>query len=181
MGFIKEQIESNFSAQGHPLKVYCQKGDLNKGLQKIIQDNQIEVPSILEFARTAPPLSLDIFALVTDGSHFEMLIIEVKLLNSVGLSELSQLIGYCIVSNSQYGLLINIDGFESSRLTDIIVNEPDVTHIVRSLDGWTKRVDHRIGVMQWDSCTKNITYSGHGFIKSIPKLCEELLARFDKT
>ena len=117
MQFVKAQIESNFSAWEKPLKVYCKTGELRSGLDAIIRENHITTPAILELASSTPPLSLDIFALITDGVKYELLIIEVKLLKSVGLTQLSQLIGYCIVSNAQYGLLVNVNGGETSSPT----------------------------------------------------------------
>lgn len=176
--FLKEQIESNFLASNHPLKVYCKTGELRKGLAEIIQENNITSPSIIQFAASTPPLSLDIFALITDGEKFELLILEVKLLRSVGLTQLSQLIGYCIVSNSQYGLLVNIDGGVSPRLADLLVNEPDVTHIVRTVQD-NRDIEHNLGVMVWDSDTQNLTYNGYGRVRTISELCYSLAARFE--
>ena len=179
MKFLKEQIESNFKAAKNPLAVHCKTGELRKGLQEIIQENGITAPSILEFSASTPPLSLDIFALITDGKQYELLILEVKLLNSVGLTQLSQLIGYCIVSNAQYGLLVNVDGGESPRLTDLIVNEPDLTYIVRDLKSKGKTVEHNLGVMEWDSDTHNLTYTGYGSVRSMSELCEKLAEKFE--
>lgn len=82
MKFIKNQIESNFKASKNPLKVYCKTGELKKGLAEIISENGITTPSIISFANNTPPLSLDIFALITDGIDYELLIIEVKLLDT---------------------------------------------------------------------------------------------------
>ena len=179
MDFIKEQIESNFRASKNPLKVYCKTGELRKGLQEIISENGITTPSILQFASSTPPLSLDIFALITDGAEYQLLILEVKLLNSVGLTQLSQLIGYCIVSNAQYGILINVNGGESPRLTDLIMNEPDLTYIVRDLQYKKCRVEHNLGVMEWDSDTKNITYTGYGSIRTLSELCNKIATKFE--
>ena len=178
MKFIKEQIESNFSAWKKPLKVYCKTGELSKGLQEIVEENNITTESILTFASSTPPLSLDIFALITDGEKYELLIIEVKLLKSVGLTQLSQLIGYCIVSNAQYGLLVNVNGGESPRLTNLIMNEPDLMHIVRQLETKGKYVEHNLGVMEWDSDTQNLTYTGYGAIRTISELCKKLEEKF---
>lgn len=179
MSFIKDQIESNFRASRKPLSVYCKTGELKKGLEDIIRENNITTQSIIRFAANTPPLSLDIFALITDGEKYELLIIEVKLLNSVGLTQLSQLIGYCIVSNAQYGLLINVDGGESSRLTDLIMNEPDLTHIVRSLKYKNEIVETNLGVMEWDSRSHNLTYTGYGKIRTISELCRKLAEKFE--
>lgn len=178
MHFLKEQIESNFAAWEKPLKVYCKTGELRKGLQEIIHENEIETPAILQFAASTPPLSLDIFALITDGAKYELLIIEVKLLKAVGLSQLSQLIGYCIVSNAQYGLLVNVNGGESSRLINLISNEPDVTFIQRMLAYEKGIIEHNLGVMEWDSDTQNMYYTGYGRVKTISSLCERLAEKF---
>ncbi len=178
MDFIKNQIESNFKASKNPLKVYCKTGELKKGLAEIISENGITTPSIVSFANSTPPLSLDIFALITDGTDYELLIVEVKLLDNVGLAQLSQLIGYCIVSNAQYGLLINVNGGESPRLVDLLSNEPDVTYIRRMLAYGSRLIEHNLGVMEWDSDVQNLYYSGYGRIQSISKLCEMLAAKF---
>ena len=187
MNFVKLQIESNFYASKKPLKVYCKTGELRKGLEEIIQENNITVPSILKFAARTPPLSLDIFGLITDGTFYELLIIEVKLLNSVGLANLSQLIGYCIVSNAQYGILVNVNGGESPRLTELLVNEPNLTCIKRCIPLYQTTgnandnliIEHNLGVMEWDSDTKNLIYTGYGGIKSLSDLCNKLTQRFD--
>ncbi len=176
MQFLKEQIESNFTAWARPLKVYCKTGELRNGLQNIIRENQITSPAILQFASTTPPLSLDLFALITDGFQYELLIVEVKLMKSVGLTQLSQLIGYCIVSNAQYGLLININGRESPRLTELLTSRPDILHIVRDVNG--AGVIHNLGVMEWDSETQNLLYTACGSLRTISELCKKLEKQF---
>lgn len=57
----------------------------------------------MEYANKVQPLDLDVFALITDGHTFEIAILEVKLMKSVGLKEWSQLIGYCLVSMPNMG------------------------------------------------------------------------------
>ena len=176
MQFLKEQIESNFTAWARPLKVYCKTGELRNGLQNIIRENQITSPAILQFASTTPPLSLDLFALITDGFQYELLIVEVKLMKSVGLTQLSQLIGYCIVSNAQYGLLININGRESPRLTELLTSRSDILHIVRDVNG--AGVIHNLGVMEGDSETQNLLYTACGSLRTISELCKKLEKQF---
>ena len=178
MQFVKAQIESNFSAWEKPLKVYCKTGELRSGLDAIIRENHITPPAILEFASSTPPLSLDIYALITDGVKYELLIIEVKLLKSVGLTQLSQLIGYCIVSNAQYGLLVNVNGGESPRLTNLITNEPDLMHFVRTLEKRQANIENNLGVMEWDSETQNMTYTACGAIRTLSELCKKLESKF---
>lgn len=177
MQFLKEQIESNFAAWERPLKVYCRTGELRSGLQDIIRENRITSPSILQFAASTPPLSLDIFALITDGIRYELLIVEVKLMTSVGLTQLSQLIGYCIVSNAQYGLLINVNGRESPRLTELLTSRPDLLHIVRTVND-ASPIIHNLGVMEWDSDTQNLLYTACGSLRTVSELCKKLEAQF---
>lgn len=179
MSYLKEQIESNFKASKNPLTVYCKTGELRKGLKEIIRENRITTTSILELASNIPPLSLDIFALITDGVQYELLILEIKLLDSVGLTQLSQLIGYCIVSNAQYGLLVNVDGGESPRLTDLLMNELDLTFISRDLKYKGKKVNHNLGVMEWNSATRNLEYTEYGSIRSMAELCKKLSEKFE--
>ena len=181
MAYVKEIIESNFRAAKNPLKVYCKSGELRKGLHQIISENGIRTKSIIDFASSTPPLSLDIFALITDGKKYELLIMEIKLVKAMGLSELSQLIGYCIVSNAQYGLLINVDNGVSPRLQDLLVNEKNVTDIVRNVQtrNAMSTVEHCLGVMEWDSVTKSLNYTGHGKIRTMSELCKMLAARFE--
>ena len=181
MAYVKEIIESNFRAARNPLKVYCKSGELRKGLHQIISENGIRTKSIIDFAASTPPLSLDIFALITDGKKYELLIMEIKLVKAMGLSELSQLIGYCIVSNAQYGLLINVDNGVSPRLQDLLVNEKNVTDIVRNVQtrNAMSTVEHCLGVMEWDSVTKSLNYTGHGKIRTMSELCKMLAARFE--
>lgn len=179
MEFLKMQIESNFRAAKNPLKVYCKTGELKRGLREIITENGITTKSIVDFAESTPPLSLDIFGLITDGTDYELLIVEVKLLRAVGLQQLSQLIGYCIVSNAQYGLLINVNGEESPRLLNLLSNEPDVTFIRRMLSYRDRLVEHNLGVMEWDSTTQNVQYTGYGKIKTLSSLCEQLSEKFN--
>lgn len=181
MAYVKEIIESNFRAAKNPLRVYCKSGELRKGLHQIISENEIKTKSIIDFAASTPPLSLDIFALITDGEKYELLIMEIKLVKAMGLSELSQLIGYCIVSNAQYGLLINVDNGVSPRLQDLLVNEKNVTDIVRNVQtrNMMSTIEHCLGVMEWDSVTKSLNYTGHGKIRTMSELCKMLAARFE--
>ena len=173
MAFVKSQIESNFLSAKRPLKVYCKKGELRKGLEAIVRENEISTRSIIDFLNRTPPLSLDIFALITDGVRYQLLIIEVKDLKAVGLQQFSQLIGYSIVSRAQYGLLVNVDGGVSPRLTELIHTDVDLMTIDQVLSSG-ERAQHHYGVMEWDSLTHNLTYTEFGAIGSIRKLCSQL-------
>ena len=128
--FIEAQLKSNFIAQQHrELEVFWGIGELKSNLQRIIKANPEKCSCAIRFAQQVPPLNLDIFALITDGEKFELLILEVKLMNSAGLKEWSQLVGYCLVSGAKYGLLVNIDNGSSHRLSQILSTEEHLSHI----------------------------------------------------
>lgn len=177
--FIEAQLKSNFYAWNqHELKVFWGIGELKVNLQRIINANPEKCACARAFAQRVPPLNLDIFALITDGRKFELLILEVKLMNSAGLKEWSQLVGYCLVSGAKYGLLVNINNGASPRLTQILSTEDHLSHI-RTIVNESEH-KHCLGFMQWDSLTQNFEYSNLGLIKSLSDLSNQLAESFSE-
>lgn len=174
--YIEAQIKSNLRAKGKDVDVYWEIGELKTKLKKIIREHPDKCSCASEFADTVPPLSLDIFGLITDGTHFEILILEVKLLANAGLKEWSQLVGYCLVSGAKYGLLINVDGGASPRLSDILVSESHLSHIIQRID--SEDCEHCLGFMQWDSLAQVFEYSNLGLVKSLSELSNRLADDF---
>ena len=126
----RAKLKSNFRVRNNrDIEVFWGIGELKTNLQRIINENPEKCACARDFAQRTPPLNLDIFALITDGTKFELLILEVKLMNSVGLKEWSQLVGYCLVSSSKYGLLLNIDNGASPRLAQILSTEEHLSYI----------------------------------------------------
>lgn len=176
-GFIEVQLKSNFKAGSNKdLHVFWGIGELKTNLQRIIAEHPFECACAEDFSKQVPPLSLDIFALVTDKQRFELLILEVKLVRSAGLSEWSQLLGYCLVSGAKYGLLLNIDNSGSPRLMQMLHTEKHISHINTIVNGETR--EHLLGFMQWNSLTQNFEYSNLGVIKSLSDLSNRLVAEF---
>ena len=177
--FIEEQLKSNFRAGSErPLNVYWGIGELKTNLNRILAEHPIECACAREFAQRVPPLSLDIFALITDGTKFELLILEIKLVRSAGLKEWSQLIGYCLVSGAKYGLLVNIDNGGSPRLMQILSTEHHLSHINTTVDN--EQREHLLGFMQWDSLTQSFDYSNLGAVRSLSDLSEQLSSKFNE-
>lgn len=175
--FIEAQLKSNFRARNHrELNVFWGIGELKSNLQKIIRDNPEVCNCVRDFAQRTPPLNLDIFALITDGIRSELLILEIKLMNSAGLKEWSQLVGYCLVSGAKYGLLINIDNGASPRLAQILSTENHLSCIETIVRG--NQQDHYLGFMQWDSLTQSFEYSNLGLIKSLSDLSNRIATEF---
>lgn len=175
--FIEAQLKSNFKVGSQrDLHVFWGIGELKTNLQRIIAEHPAECACAEDFSRRVPPLSLDIFALVTDGQRFELLILEVKLVKNAGLSEWSQLVGYCLVSGAKYGLLLNINNGGSPRLTQMLQTERHISHIQTTVNEESR--EHILGFMQWNSYTQNFEYSNLGTIKSLSDLSDRLVAEF---
>lgn len=175
--FIEAQLKSNFRARrNRELDVFWGIGELKTNLQRILEENPDKCACARSFAQRVPPLNLDIFALITDGVKFELLILEVKLMPSAGLKEWSQLIGYCLVSGAKYGLLVNINNGASSRLSQILSTEEHLSHIKTIVNNENKQ--HCLGFMQWDSLTQSFEYSNLGVMRSLSELSNELAAEF---
>lgn len=175
--FIEAQLKSNFRAKRHKeLSVFWGIGELKTNLQRIIVEHPDKCACVQDYANRVPPLNLDIFALITDETQFEILILEVKLMNSAGLKEWSQLIGYCLVSGARYGLLVNIDNGASPRLAHILSTEAHISDIQTVMEGAVH--EHCLGFMQWDSLTRSFEYSNLGAIKSLSELSNHLVNEF---
>ena len=78
--FIETQILSNVRAKKcMNVHVFWGIGELKTNLQRILDEHPVECACAHAFAKKVPPLNLDIFALITDGNKFELLILEIKL------------------------------------------------------------------------------------------------------
>jgi hypothetical protein len=175
---IEAQLRSNFRASNRrELFVYWGIGELKSNLQRIIKEHPTECACAASFAERTPPLSLDIFALITDGNKFELLILEVKLVKGAGLGEWSQLVGYCLVSGAKYGLLVNVDAGGSPRLTHLLQTERHVSSIQTRVNN--EKREHLLGFMEWNSTTKNFEYSNLGAVKSLSELSSRLASEFN--
>ncbi|AIZ56725.1 hypothetical protein Mpt1_c08490 [Candidatus Methanoplasma termitum] len=176
--FIEAQLKSNFLIKKKSdISLYWKSGELTSKIKELISEHPQKCACLQAFSRNTPPLNLDIFGVVTDGKKFEIVIIEVKLRENVGLAEWSQLLGYCVVSDAKFGLLVNIDAGASSRLSNILVSEIDASKVIR-IKANGKEAVHFLGLMQWNTVTKNFEYSNLGQVWSISALSEMLIGQF---
>jgi hypothetical protein len=175
--FIEMQLQSNFKAKNkNNIHVYWKIGEMKSKIEEIIAEHPVECNCLKNFAKRMPPLNVDIFAVITDGEKYKLIVLEVKLRKSVGLAQWSQLIGYCMVADCKYGLLVNIDGDASDRLIDLLRQNMDVSKIVRLKDN--KLIETLLGFMQWNSITKNFEYSGLGQLWSLSAVSDDLVRQF---
>ncbi len=147
-------------------------GEISSSLRTLIANGYNAGELLKNYSRGIHRLHLDISILVenTENGKFELIIFEIKKLKTLGLTELSQLIGYCLVSKAKFGILINVDNTISSDFSKIVDSDKDLTHIARVVNGAI--LDHRFGIMIWNSTTLNIEYTNSGSIKSIPDLLQ---------
>lgn len=178
ISYIEAQLNSNFLVKGiKNVQIYWKSGELTTKLKELIREHPEYCNCLSSYCQNTPPLNLDIFAVITNGKKFVILILEVKLRESVGLAEWSQLVGYNLISDAPYGLLINIDAGASSRLIGILTTETDASKIIRIKQNGTK-IEHKLGFMQWDTITQNFEYSNLGEICSLSALSNELIRQF---
>lgn len=176
--FIESQLLSNFRAEGiNDVYIYWKSGELTSKIKELIREYSLECSCLEEYSRITSPLNLDIFGVVTNGTKFEIVILEVKLRTTVGLNEWSQLVGYNLVSNAKYGLLINIDAGASERLQQILSFDEDSSKIIRKKKNG-ELIEHLLGFMQWNTVTQNFEYSNLGQIPSLSSLSSLLIAQF---
>lgn len=173
--FIEAQINSNFLAKGiKNISIYWKNGELASKIKELIVEHPEKCACLQSYCRNTPPLNLDIFGVITNGQKFEIVILEVKLRENVGLAEWSQLLGYSMVSNAKYGLLININAGASSRLTGILTSEIDASKVVRKKANGDE-VEHLLGFMQWNTLTQNFEYSNLGQLCSLSTISKLLI------
>jgi hypothetical protein len=178
--FIEMQLQSNFRARDkNDIHIYWKIGEMKSKIEELIAEHPAECICLMDFVRKMPSLNVDIFAVITNGKKFELLILEVKLRKSAGLAQWSQLIGYCMVTDCKYGLLVNIDGGASDRLIELLRQNRDVSKIIRIKD--KGHIETLLGFMQWNSVTKNFEYSGLGQLCSLSAISDKLIERFDGT
>jgi hypothetical protein len=138
--------------------------------------------SLRQYAIDVPKLRTDV-VLVLDNpvtNRFKLVIVEVKLLGSAGLTELSQLIGYSLVTKAEYGLLINVNGGISNELASIMSTDKDLTYIERHLNDTNEQTTTSIGVMSYTQDTYNFEYFPTQAIKSLPHLVETIQNQISK-
>lgn len=177
---LRELFAANFANEDINIEVMFLPefgSQLREYLTNYIARNNGNVSEALKtFARGVPKLRTDMVILADnpETNKCAMVIVEVKLLNSAGLSELSQLIGYNLVSKVKYGILVNVGGGISPELQDILLADADVTEIERKISVPPYTQQHKIGVMSYIPSTGNLEYIETLSGVSIPSLASEI-------
>jgi PD-(D/E)XK nuclease superfamily len=164
------QFESNLINLNKTYVIKPLIGEIQSGLRTLIVNGYDAGDLLRTYTKQSHKLHLDISIVIENkiSGKFEIVIFEVKKVQSLGLAELSQLIGYCLVSKAKYGILVNVDKSVSSQFSTILEADKDLTNIIRFID--KTEMTHRLGVMIWNSKTLNIEYTNSGSIKTMPQL-----------
>lgn len=168
---LVKQLKANFSAS---FRVTGLIGELHQNLKQHCENNTHISSAIQQYAQNALKLHLDITIVIEnlDNGAFESVIVEAKKVKNLGLTNLSQLIGYCIVADVNYGILINVDQRVSSELSLLLTKTPSLTQI--------RRIHHEqekilgLGVMTYNHQTRQIEASDYGYFKTIPQLAQHI-------
>ena len=165
---LKGIFASNLSNQN--IRVSVTIGELSSALNTLIANGYQAGEKLIEYSRNVHRLHLDITLIIENpkNGNFEIIIFEIKKTKRMGLTELSQLIGYTLVSESRFGVLMNVDNSVSGEFSVILDADKNLTEIVRVIDSNT--FTHKLGVMVWNSNTKKIEYTQSGAIKTMPEL-----------
>ncbi|PJF28920.1 MAG: hypothetical protein CUN52_11025, partial [Phototrophicales bacterium] len=149
-------------------------GEFHQNLSQYCENKNDIAPKLQQYAKNALKLHLDIIILVENLQHetFELVIIEAKKVKNLSLTNLSQLIGYCIVANVNYGILINVDQRVSNELALILTKMPTLTHINRIYNQQQRTLG--LGVMTYNHQTRQIEPSDYGHFKTISQLAKQI-------
>lgn len=152
----------------------CATIDFAHGLRVLLRNNKIKSDDLLRKADLTRGLKVDILVLVYDRlkSRGEIVICEVKSKPGLSLQDCSQLVGYSICSDTQFGLLINVDGGITDALREILAQNTALTNIVQVVN--SRKVIRRIGMLTWESKTRRGIFLPNGYVKSLPELCKEM-------
>ncbi len=147
-------------------------GEVSSAIRTLIVNGYNAGKALEEYGKSVHRLHLDISLLIenTENGKFEIIIYEIKRTTKLGLNELSQLIGYCLVSQAKFGVLVNVDNSVSREFSVILDADKNLTKIVRLID--SQQITHKLGVMVWNSNTLKMEYTEAGAIKTMAELVE---------
>ncbi len=174
--YLRTSILDNITEFGRFIVDFipCGTTDLRIGLNEFMRRNSIQDANLRALAELCRGLKIDILGIVysVDKNQGIVIICEIKI-GDLSLNDYSQLIGYCIASDTPYGLLIGIDGQKSRDFKLALIQKPTLIEITRTHD-----ISHKIGICCWNSHTKRLVFDNDGAFESNPHLIRELAYKF---
>jgi hypothetical protein len=116
------QFESNLGNMDGLYVVKSLIGEISSSLRTLFSNGYDAGTPLRDYAIKSHKLHLDVSIVIENkrNNKFEIIIFEVKKVKALGLGELSQLIGYCLVSKAKYGILVNVDKNISGEFSTIL-------------------------------------------------------------
>ena len=128
------------------------------------REGSIGIANYLDsISRRADGVRPDLFWLVwkPDVKKGCLLFVEVKIKKNIpSLSDLSQLIGYCLVTQCEFGLLVNIDGPVSAEWENMTWTHKHLFSLKYLVDEeYSLHRELLLGVLKWSSSTRRFDFS----------------------
>lgn len=148
--------------------VACGTVDMRDGIRRIAEALHVKSRNLNRYAENARGLFVDLVGVVQDDASgdFTCLICEVKM-GRPTLTNLAQLLGYCVASNARHGLLVSIGHSITAGLEAILRNNRSLID-VRRTDGFR----HSVGIASWIG--SELRFDDIGFYRSVESLARDL-------
>jgi hypothetical protein len=174
--WLKDRVNAAIREFGNYLvdAEICHPGYLSDGIARMIKRNKIESEELQRKIALAKELKVDLILLVYDltSNKSEIVICEVKKKSGVSLMDCSQLLGYCICADFNFGLLINVDGGLTNTFREILIQNMSLTNVAQIVDG--KEKTRKMALLTWESRIRRGIFLPNGYIKNLKEFSREI-------
>lgn len=174
--WLKDYVNAALRAFGNYLvdAEVCHPGYLSEGIARLMIKNKIKSAELQRKIALTKELKVDIILLIYDvtSEKSEIVICEVKKKDGLSLMDCSQLLGYCISADFNFGLLINVDGGLTDTFRDILTQNMTLTHVVQIVNGEKKT--RKIAFLTWESKTRRGIFLPNGYSKNLREFSQEI-------
>lgn len=152
----------------------CHPKYLSEGIAKLLKRNNIKSAELQRIIALTKELKVDIILLIYDltSGKSEIVICEVKKKKGLSLMDCSQLLGYCISADINFGLLINVDGGLTDTFREILTQNTTLTHVVQIVNG--KKKTRKMAFLTWESKTGRAIFLPNGYFKNLREFSQEV-------
>ncbi|MEM3766086.1 MAG: hypothetical protein QXU46_03555 [Candidatus Bathyarchaeia archaeon] len=152
----------------------CHPGHLSEGIAKLMVRNNIKAAELKRKIAFTRELKTDIILLIYDvtSQKGEIVVCEVKKKKGLSLMDCSQLLGYCISADVNFGLLINVDGGLTDTFREILTQNTTLTHVIQTVND-EKKI-RKIAFLTWESKTRRAIFLPNGYFKNLREFSQEI-------
>lgn len=149
----------------------CGTRDLAYGFKEIADKNEISIVNIK--SELMRGLYIDILGLVYSNNIAKLIICEVKN-DTLTLTHYAQLMGYCIASNTEYGILVGIEKRITGGFESILKQNKSLLEIKR------EEIVHKFSICFWKPSMNDLIFNEIGAFKSLYRLSRDIAYSLDK-